>query len=152
MDRYKADGVEEQVNKWAGTEFNLAISEISYAELINGANKSKIEKVKARLDTFTKIAITQRILVGSAILANVYQVQRNQTSGAGVADLIIASTSFVHDLPLVTADVMDFPHPFFRQDDSENIIYKKKNRDNLITIDVLRPNVIALNLWYQKCR
>jgi len=142
--------VAAQLLSWAGSTFDLAISEISYAELIDGAFKDKVQRVKELLFTFVRFEVSQRVLSGAGILSTVYKNHNKQTSGAGLQDKIIAATSFIYNLPIVTADVGDYPHPFFTTMVSENLQYKKKRKDHYITVDILKPNTQMLNYWYSK--
>jgi predicted nucleic acid-binding protein len=142
--------ITNQLITWADTVFELAISEISYAELIDGAYKSKIKRVKELLNTYTQFEVSQRVLSGAGILSNVYKAKDKQTNGAGLQDKIIAATSFIYNLPIITADVRDFPHPFFTTVVSENLRYAKKDKTHYITVDILRPNTTMLNYWYLK--
>lgn len=144
--------LEQLLTTWAGTTFDLAISEISFAELVDGAIKTKINRVKDLLTTFTRFEVTERVLSGAGILSNVYMSQNKVTNGAGLQDKIIAATAFIFDIPIITADVRDFPHPFFVTIASENLKYEKKGRSHFITIDVLKPNTQMLKYWYSKTK
>lgn len=132
--------------------FDLAISEISYAELIDGAHTDKVRIVKETLEKYTRFEVTQRILSGAGILSTVYKANSERKNGAGLQDKIIAATSFVYNLPLITADIFDYPHPFFTTIQSENLRYSKKGRDHFITVDILKPNLQILNYWYTRIK
>ena len=150
MDEYMQPAISSQLTVWAGEVFEMAISEISYAELLDGAYRSKIDRVKELVGTYTQLEVSQRVLIGSAILSNVYRKKSQKTSGAGLQDKIIAATSFIYNLPIITADIHDFPHPFFTTRASETIVYTKKakNHNHYITLDILTPNLKQLNYWY----
>jgi hypothetical protein len=66
--------------------------------------------------------------------------------------MIIATTSFVFGTPIVTANVADFIYPFFITEQSSNLFFKKKSRDKLITIALLRPNTEILKYWYDQTK
>lgn len=152
LDNSMQDVITAQLAVWAGSSFNLAISEISYSELIDGAYKEKITRVKQLLSSFTQIEVTQRVLSGAGILSNVYKVHNNQTSGASIQDKIIGSTAFIHHFPIITANVSDFPHPFFTTIESQNLQFQKKEKSHYLTVDVLKPNYTMLNYWYSRVR
>lgn len=142
----------KQISAWANNKRKLAISGISYTEMIDGAYKSKVKEVNELLDTYTQFEVTQRILQGAGILSNVYKAQNSKVVGSSLADKIIAATAFVYNLPLITADVKDFPYPFFTSIVSENIKYRKKNKDQYIAIAALMPNATMLNHWHKKMK
>jgi predicted nucleic acid-binding protein len=154
LDPFMQQVIADQLILWAGDTFDLAISEISYAEMIDGAYKARIERVKKSLNTYTQIEVSQRVLTGSAILSNVYKTKLRKTNGAGLQDKIIAATAFIYNLPIITADVLDFPHPFFTSMASETLAYSKKVRTHkhYITIDMLKPNTKELNYWYSQVK
>jgi predicted nucleic acid-binding protein len=142
--------IKSQLTTWTGSTFDLAISEVSYAELIDGAKKDKVKRIKELLDSYTRIEVSQRILSGAGILSTVYKAQNQKQNGAGMQDKIIAATSFIYNLPIVTSDLYDYPHPFFTSSESENIRYVRKGKDHFITVDILRPNIKLLEYWYSK--
>ncbi len=150
LDSYLSEPLSNQIELWNEEKLGLSISEISFAELMNGANKPKIKRVEELLDTFSCLEVTRRILSGSAIIANVYRKKYSQILGADMADRIISATSFVYNLPLLTANVRDFPHPFFTSYSSHNVEFRKKNKKHLLTIDILKPNTSQLNYWYSR--
>ncbi len=150
MDRYIESAVREQLSSWVGTDCDLAISEVSYAELIDGAYREKVDKVKVLLKTFARLEVSQRVLSGSGFLGSIYRNQNSRNSGIELADRIIAATSFINNTAVITANIQDFPLPFFTSVYSENIMFKKKNKKRYITIDILKPNITILNYWYSK--
>ncbi|MDA1079119.1 MAG: PIN domain-containing protein [bacterium] len=152
LDKYQQPAVTQQISEWAGDSFDLAISEITYAELVDGAFKEKIEKVTRLLDSYTRFWVLKEILRAAGIISNVYRTQGNSTVGSSLSDKVIAATAFSYNLPVITADVNDFPYPFFTSDASENIKYRKKNKDHYIAISILKPNVTILNYWFSKTK
>lgn len=150
LDKDMQSAIATQMSSWAGDVFDLAISEISYAELVDGAYKEKVERVKDLLGTYTRFEVTQRVLTGAGILSSIYQSFNPKTSGACIEDKIIAATSFIYNIPVITADIHDYPHPFFVTIESENIKYQKKGKDRYITIDILKPNTKILRDQYSR--
>jgi hypothetical protein len=86
----------------------------------------------------------------AGILSNIYRAENSHTNGADFADKIIAVTSCMYNLPIVTADVRDFPFPFFKQIDTHNLMFQRKNKENMISIALLKPDIQAENHWYKK--
>jgi len=150
LDKYLNPAVYEFLSKKSELGTVLAVSEISYMELIDGAYKEKIERVRKLLEKYIRFEVSQRVLSGAALLSSIYSLQNAKTNGASMEDKIIAMTSLVHRAQIVTANVADFPYPFFVQVESENILFRKKNKDQYLSIAVLKPNVEIINSWYEK--
>lgn len=150
LDKYMSASVAATLQEWIGKDLDLAVSEISHAELIHGAYKSKIEKVKKFLDLYAHFTVSQRVLEAAGVIGNIYTVHNSENRSLGLADRILAATSFIYAVPVVTANIKDFPHPFFNSIRSKNVPYKKKNKDHIIVVDVLKPNIEVLNYWYSK--
>lgn len=68
LDKYLEPVITKQLLAWSGTTFQLAISEVTYAEMVDGAVKQKVSRVKELLGTFTTMPVTQRIFTGCGIL------------------------------------------------------------------------------------
>ncbi len=152
LDIHMESAVKTQLDSWIGMESSLSVSEISYSELIDGAYKEKIHRIKLLLNSTPQFEVSQRVLTGAAILANVYRTYSNKTIGSSLQDKIIAATAFISNLLVITADVGDFPHPFFITVASENLKYRKNNKDQYICLAVLRPNITMLNHWFGKTK
>jgi predicted nucleic acid-binding protein len=152
LDEHISQPISDTLLAWLSDDFTLATSEISYAELIDGAFKAKVERVKQLLNNYTQFEVTQRVLSGAGIISNIYKAKFNQTSGASLQDRIIAATSFIYNLPIVTANIQDFPHPFFTSFVSKNILYHKKKKHHYITVDILLPNNDLLKYWYSRTK
>ncbi len=152
LDRYIKDELQSQLQEWANAHADLAVSEISYTELIAGAYKDKISLIKETLEPYTKLKLTQRVLSGAGIINNIYRTKYKDFRDVGIADQVIAATACIYNLPIITANVLDFPHPFFTSIDSANISYKKKNSTHYLAVDILKPNLSLLNYWYKKAK
>lgn len=150
LDKDLNQAITKQITEWSHDSSALAVSNISYAELIDGAYKQKIEKVKDLLNKFTGFEVSQRILSTSGILSSIYKLESGRTNGASMEDKIIAATSGVYKSAIITANVEDFPFPFFLTVANANIEYQKKNKKHFLTIAALMPNVKIMNYWYAK--
>lgn len=85
LNKQMNEAITAQISKWAGKTFELAISNISYTEMIDGARKEKTENVKDLLANYTQIELSKRILIGAGILGSVYK-KLPKTPGSGMAD------------------------------------------------------------------
>ncbi len=83
-----------------------AISTITVAELYAGAkNKAKKEAVKAIIETFEIIEVTQTI----AIRGGEWSCQYTPSHGVDLPDALIAATAEIEGLTLATCNLKHFP-------------------------------------------
>lgn len=139
-----------QLRTWADSAFNFAISQITYAEIIDGARLNKESKIIDLLDKFNSFPIDKRVLMGCGKLGSVYASYSSSLKDVSPGDKIIAATSIINKIPLITANLSDFPAPFFRIITDANIIYKKNNKQIMIYIGVLFPNYQYLQHVFKK--
>lgn len=131
----------DQLNVWRGNVFDLAMSHISYSELLDGAKQEKEVEVLNLLNKFYSFEVSKRVTIGCGKLGCVYkEILNEESKKISLADKIIATTSIINNLPIVTANVHDFPHPFFTEIDSNNVVYSVKRKKRMIVVAVLKPN------------
>lgn len=128
-----------------GRGFGLAISEITIFELLSGAT---VKQERARFQTlslFKRYKISEQVLVGAAQLATLYQRENILTQNISTADMIIAATAILTGSLVMTANVNDFPRPFFREAEERLINYRYKNRPRMIPVCLLSPNIPVIS-------
>jgi len=148
--------IEYSMNKFIGPvvapileskKADFFISEITFYELLKGADKDKIAEVYKRILKIKRLDITKEVLVLAAIFENMYkQEHTKQKKNPEIVkkaysdiDKIIAATSFIENIPLITGDFLDFPRPFFRETDWLPLNYKKNKRPVTNHICILKP-------------
>lgn len=134
------DVLTAQIEKWRGKNYDVGISELTYAELIDGAFLNKEAQVIELLDQFYTFPITQRIVKGAGKLGSVYKQEFPSEKGISMGDKIIAATSVIYGCPVMTANAKDFPQPFFHVKNFANITYYKESKGKMIYIALLFPN------------
>ena len=140
LNRDMNDSITQQLGYWCNNVFTLSVSEVSYAELVDGAHLDKETKVIDLLDKYHSFAISKRIITGAGKIGSVYKQEFPTEKTVSLGDKILAATSIIYGAPLVTANVKDFPHPFFKTLKDKNIIYMKDNKRRMINIALLFPN------------
>ncbi len=97
--------------------FELAISDISYSELLANLSQAKEEAGLKLLRSFKKIEVGTTFLHAAARTCTIYNQQRKieqkSKSEASVADLIIAATAILTGSLIITANINDFPKAIF---------------------------------------
>lgn len=125
--------------------FGPAISDISISELLQDAT---VEQEKAGLSIiglFNRYPLSESILIGAAQLSSLYKEAIETNIDISIGDKIIASTSVLSGSLILTADVNDYPRPFFWEAEEKWITYRKKNKSNILVVQLLRPNIEYIN-------
>jgi predicted nucleic acid-binding protein len=152
VDPYLGELITQQINEWAGKTWGLSISGISYAELLNGAYKNKQKSVNELLKTFTCFNVSEKVASSCGVLGNIYKAHNSEIKDVGIADRVIATTSLLYNLPLITGNVKDFPYPFFNEITSSDILYKINKNTRCQSVAVLKPNVAMARHWWSKSK
>ena len=119
--------------------FDLAISQIIYSELIDGAYTKKEKVIIKTLKSFYNFPVTERHIIGSGKLGSVYR-DFGISQNISITDKIIAATSIITNSLIVTANINDYPQPFF---ESLKSSYIKKGKQT-IKICALKPDYRSL--------
>lgn len=143
------DPILQQLDMWRGNYLEIGISEITYAELLDGAYRDKELKVIELIEKLYSFSISKSVLKTAGKLGSIYKQEFGAEKGISIGDKIIAATSIIHGAPIVTANIKDFPQPFFRVIKNKNIIYRKDSSDRMIYIAVLYPNYDYINYSFK---
>src|SRR3989339_1774573 len=100
----------------------------------------KEKKVIQLLDSLYSFQLVNRIVKGAGILGSLYKEESQDLRNISLADKLIAMTSAVNNTPIVTANMRDYPSPFFHCITHHNLIYQKNNTDKMIDIGVIKAN------------
>lgn len=83
----------------------LAASEVTRVEILRGMRSAERPAVQAALDALHWFAVDAETATRAGQLGRRYR----HSHDLAVADLIVAATAQVHDLPLVTSNIRHFP-------------------------------------------
>lgn len=118
----------------------ILYSDISVGELTAGAIRKDLEKTEELLSKMYPIVIDEDILVLSGNLHTIYSKSKIPYQHISLADRIVAASAISTDTTIYTADVNDFPRPFFQEIDEHVISYRYKNKSRFLVTQVLKPN------------
>jgi len=124
-----------------GRGFSLSISEISTCELLSGATIKQEQEGYQTLSVFKRYLIDSRSLITAAQVATLYHKEKIPNDKISIADRIVAATAILTGSLVLTADFYDFPRPFFSEAEKKPIFYKVKNKDQMLVIYLLRPDL-----------
>lgn len=144
-DRYISQELKVYLLDLIARGFGLAFSDISIVELLQDANvKQETEGVKT-LQSFIRYNLEENILVAAAQVSTLYKQDKICNDNISIADKMIGATAVLSGSLILTADINDYPRPFFVEAEEKLITYRKKNKTNMISIQLLRPNMTYIN-------
>ncbi len=134
--------------------FGLTISEITYYELLSGTTTKQEEDGLSILNNFTRYVVDLRVLVAASQLSTLYhhqcKLEGRTLHDISMQDKIIASTAILTGSLVLTANVNDFPRPFFQEAEEKPIFYNDRNKTQMLVLQLLRPNQIIIQQRFQE--
>ena len=132
-----------ELNKYINTLSTQSphVSQITKAELLDGCTIANEKRVLEILQTVTSLELSERILLGAGKLGSVYKEFSSTFKDIGMADKIIAATAIVHSQHILTNNRVHFPHPFFLEVQTTNIVYQAKKSKAIVC-----PVLLAVNM------
>lgn len=130
--------------------FGLAISDVSKFESLCGTTISQEAKIIETLKLFQNYQITDEVLIAASRLFTLYKNEGVPISQVEVPDKIIASTAILNNSLVLTANISDFPRPFFSEAETKHVFYRKNNKDNLLVVMILRPDLTVIQDRFSK--
>ena len=101
---------------------------ISLYKSLSGVTHTQEKRIVKILDQFQKQQITEDILTTSSRLSTLYNMEYIPTQMISTEDKIIAAIAILTGSLVLTANVNDFPRPFFREVEEKLIFYKRKSK------------------------
>lgn len=120
--------------------FVLSISDFSIFESLCNTTTAQEKEIFQTLNIFPKFACDQNIFVTASQLSMLYQKERTISQAIEIGDKIISATSILSNSLIITANINDFPRPFFVEAEVKKIFYTKKRKQNLLVIYILSPD------------
>lgn len=145
-----ASSVAELIKKLS-EKYALVTTDYSVLELYRGLSIDKIPNTNIFFDSFTRLPVNKDIYKTAAALSTCYgndEATKAYYGRYSDGDIIIAATAFVNNACIVTADLNDFPRPYFHEAEHHSLIISKKKKH--IAIQSFRPDISYLNLMIGK--
>lgn len=133
--------------KLQNNKFNLSISEITIFELLKLKNRSQKEEDEGRqqLSQFKRYFIESNVLITASQMSLIYNSDKIPNDQISTEDLIIGATSVLTGSLIFTADIYDFPTPYFKVEHEYIANYKKKNKSCFQVFHFLSPDIDLFN-------
>lgn len=113
--KYLQMELDNYINTFVTKKILVAISQITIAEVFSGLPEQKETETLLRLSKFSHIDIQKNILYVAAQLQTLYHKEKIPFQHISLADRIIAATAIYTNSSILTADINDFPRPFFTE-------------------------------------
>jgi predicted nucleic acid-binding protein len=133
-----------------GYGYGIAISDLTYFELLNEASPEKEAKMVSTLNGVTRFYIKRDILIAAAHLGSFYKEHGLSPDQFDPGDKIIASTAVLHNCIIFTLNGRDFPQPFFREIDRRMLDYQNKQWPVCTPSYFLEPQLEYIGQYHQK--
>ena len=124
----------------------LRISLITIYECLRGLKLQDEAKPSEILSIFNPYDIEKTVLIAASRLQTFYFHDKTIAEGSiSIEDKIIAATAILTGSYVLTANVNDFPRPYFKEIERKNIIYTRKGKEILLHIQLLAPDIDYIN-------
>lgn len=127
---------------------NFAVSDITIFEILSEIPKRKEQELAKLLDQFPRFPIDWTTCLTGAQVATSYKCKKDEYRNIETGDKLIAANSILSGSPILTANSNDFPRPFFIEHHKKHIFFKDKNKDKMISLYLLYPDLTEFNLNY----
>jgi len=127
--------------------YDLAISDFTYFELLDGASaKIEEERIDA-LSGFSRYFVSKKILITAAHLGCLFKYDKVSSD---IGDKIIGATTLLYNAIVYTTNGRDFPRPFFKELSKSFLKYSKNRAEITLPVYFLRPDLEYINLKYKE--
>ena len=147
-DKILGDLVNQYLFDLLSRGFGLAISDISFFELLQGSNNEKENEGLDLLGQLKQFGLDRDVCITASRLTSLYLHEKNaegkniiNDDQISTEDKLIASTAILTGSLVLTADVNDFPRPFFDEAEKKQITYQKRGREISLILELLKPDI-----------
>jgi len=130
--------------------YGIAVSDVTYFELLNEATIKKEQKMVAVLNGITRFYVKQDILIAAAHLGSFYKEHGLPKDQFDACDKIIASTAVIRNCILYTINGRDYPQPFFKEIDRRMLDYQSKDWPICVPTYFLEPQLEYIGKYHEK--
>lgn len=128
-------------------DHDLVTTQYNRFELFRGMSSARISKAKQFFDTFACVDIGSEVFGIAAALSTCYkndEATKSRASSFTDGDIIIGAAGFIYNASILTANMNDFPRPYYIDASTPGPIMSSKT-GRAINIGVLAPSHQHLN-------
>lgn len=130
--------------------YGIAVSDLTYFELLNEAAVEKEQKMINTLNGVTRFYVKKDILIAAAHLASLYKEHKFPMTQFDACDKIIGATAVLRNCILYTINGRDYPQPFFKEIERKMLEYQSKEWPVCVPTYFLEPQIEYINQYHQK--
>lgn len=131
--------------------FTSYICTFSVYEILRGIKVAKEKQILEIIKKFPSYAITNQVLLFAAQLDSLYKSEQINVSSPGIiGDELIAATAILSDAYILTANMRDFPQPYFKEISREYINFTVSNYIKTIVVGLLQPDTHLIKARYSQ--
>jgi len=131
-----------------GDSYSLAISDFTFFELLNGSTIKKEQEMVIHLNGITRFYVKKTVLVAAAHLGCLYKEDGMDPGNIDIGDLIIGASAVLSGSYVFTANIRDFPVPFFKVELNKLIEYEVKGAQKFLNVAFLKPDVEVIGKYH----
>lgn len=133
-----ADQIISNLQEALTAGYQLALSDITFYEVIDGASPEKEAERLGAIGKIKRFPVNKSVLIAAGHMGKLYK--DDQCEGANTGDKIIAATSVLTGSMIYTTNARDFPRPFFNEVASRILTYEEKRTQKVIKATFLKPD------------
>lgn len=131
-------------------DYGIAVSDLTYFELLNEASIEKEQKMITALNGVTRFYVKRDILIAAAHLGSFYKEHKFPMTQFDACDKVIAATAIVRNCLLYTINGRDYPPPFFKEIERRMLDYQSKEWPVCVPTYFLEPQLEYISQYHQK--
>lgn len=127
-------------------KYDLAITDYNFFELFRGLRRNRVDTASLFIESFTRLPVDRQVYKIAAVLSTCYgndEATRAFFNRYGDGDILIASTAFKYNAFMVTANLNDFPKPYFHEGGEVQYIISRDNKH--IAVQPFCPDIRYFN-------
>jgi len=141
----------DYINSLLQQKYILAISSFCIFELLDGCpTKEKEAKLFQTIEALVRFEVSAEVLLTTARLSTLYRNEKAEYAHIQDGDKIIGATALLTESLILTANMRDFPRPFFVEEKITHIIYKEGRRERVLSFYLLKPDIEVILYRFER--
>lgn len=130
--------------------YGLAVSDLTYFEILNEASMEKEQKMVNALNGITRFYVKLDVLIAAAHLGSFYKEHGLPMTQFDTCDRIIGSTAILRNCIIYTTNGRDYPQPFFKEIERKMLNYQSKEWPVCVPTYFMEPQTEYISKYLQK--
>lgn len=145
-----AEKILELIREAVESGFGVAISDITYLELLSGIQTKKEAEIFAILKDVTRFYCRVDELIAAGRIGSFYKEHTLPMDQFDMGDRIISATAILHNCLIMTKNGRDFPQPFFKEVGRKMVEYTSKEYPVCVPVYLVEPQLEYIGSYHSK--